>query len=132
MYVTRAWLKSSTISFTVPSWSPARPHTEAPIMLETLCEEVLPPVTGTEGVLVVMAWVGASVGASVAILVLVASIVGGGALVLGTLVGVAGAPQAASSIAARTSVVRKKLTLLILTKLLSFHYHSSGLIFFSR
>ena len=55
------------------------------------------------------------VGASVAVasLVLVEAAVGSGILVLGAVVAVAGAPQAASSNAASTNVVKYKLALFI-------------------
>ncbi len=92
------------------------PQTEDPIKLETR-DGLFPPVTGTEGVLVMSdgAEVAASVGASVGALVLVDSTVTGGTLVLGTLVDVCCPPHAASSKAESTSIVKNKLALLILT-----------------
>jgi hypothetical protein len=98
------------------------PHTDDPIRLVKRAG-LLSPVTGTEGVLVISA---AEVGASVAVASLVASFVlvdstvTGGTLVLGRLVEVSCPPQAASSIAARTNIVKNKLTLLILSNLLSY------------
>jgi hypothetical protein len=85
-------------------------------------EGLFSPVTGTDGVLVISeADVGASVGADS--LVLVTSTVTGGTFVLGTLVDVSCPPQAASSNATRTIVVKNKLALLILTNLLFFPFY---------
>jgi hypothetical protein len=86
-----------------------------------LWEGLPSPVTGIPGVVAVFAS-DVEVGAVVAVLslVLVASAVVGGALVLGTLVGVGSAPQAANSKAARTSVVKNKFTFFIRTDFLSF------------
>jgi hypothetical protein len=96
------------------------PHTEVPIRLETR-EGLFSPVTGTEGVLVKS---DAEVGASVALdsLVVVDSTVTGGTFVLGTLVDVSCPPQAANNNAARTIVVKNKLTLLIPKNLLFYPY----------
>jgi hypothetical protein len=96
------------------------PHTEDPIRLETR-EGLFSPVTGTAGVVVISA---PDVGASVAVasLVLVESTVTGGTFVLGTLVDVSCPPQAASSNAARTSIVKNILTLLILKNLLFYPF----------
>jgi hypothetical protein len=92
------------------------PQIEVPIRLE-IREGLFSPVTGTDGVLVISeADVGASVGRDS--LVLVTSTVTGGTFVLGTLVDVSCPPQAANTNAARTIVVKNKLTLLILTNLL--------------
>jgi hypothetical protein len=92
-----------------------------PIRLVILCEGLPPPVTGIPAVADVSASE-VEVGASVAVIlvVLVASTVAGGALVLvlGTLV-VSSAPQAANSKEARTTIVKIKLAFFMRTKFLS-------------
>jgi hypothetical protein len=95
-------------------------------------EGLVPPVTGTPGVVVISvvgASVAAPVGASVAALVLVDSTVTGGTFVLGTLVLVCCPPQAASNKAARISVVENILNLLILTNLLFFRSFTNKIFF---